>query len=59
MQELVITLVSGLGQGAIIALVAMSLNVLYNATGILNFAQGDFLVLGGVVAFLTVGRTVR
>lgn len=54
MQELVITLVSGIGQGAIIALVAMSLNVLYNASGILNFAQGDFLVLGGVVTFVTV-----
>lgn len=52
MQELVITLISGVGQGAVIALVAMSLNVLYNATGILNFAQGDLLVVGGVVAFL-------
>lgn len=56
MQELVITLVSGIGQGAIITLVAMSLNVLYNATGILNFAQGDFLVVGGVVTFLVVHR---
>ena len=54
MQQLVITLVSGMGQGAIIALVAMSLNVLYNATGILNFAQGDLLVVGGVIAFLLV-----
>lgn len=54
MQELIITIFSGLGQGAIIALVAMSLNVLYNATGILNFAQGDFLVIGGVVAFLAI-----
>ncbi|TWP33251.1 branched-chain amino acid ABC transporter permease [Leekyejoonella antrihumi] len=54
MQELVITVIGGLGQGAVIALVAMSLNVLYNASGILNFAQGDFLVLGGVLAFVTV-----
>ena len=54
MQELAITLISGIGQGAVIALVAMSLNVLYNATGILNFAQGDLLVVGGVVSFLMV-----
>jgi branched-chain amino acid transport system permease protein len=54
MQELVITLISGIGQGAIIGLVAMSLNVLYNATGILNFAQGDLLVVGGVVVFITI-----
>jgi branched-chain amino acid transport system permease protein len=57
MEELSITIVHGIGIGAVYALVAMSLNVIYNATGILNFAQGDYVVVGGVLAFATFGAT--
>lgn len=57
MEELAITIVHGIGIGAVYALVAMSLNVIYNATGILNFAQGDFVVVGGVLAFATFHAT--
>lgn len=39
----------GLGLGAIFTLIAISLNVIYQATHILNFAQGSMLVLGGLV----------
>ncbi len=39
----------GLGLGAILALTAISLNVIYQATHILNFAQGGMLVLGGLI----------
>jgi branched-chain amino acid transport system permease protein len=47
-----IILVRGAGFGAIYSLVAMSLNVVANATGVLNFAQGSMLILGGLFAFL-------
>lgn len=52
MDELLIILVRGIGTGAVFALVAMSLNVIYNASGILNFAQGSLLVVAGVLAYL-------
>lgn len=52
MDELTIILVRGIGTGAIFTLVALSFNVIYNASGILNFAQGHMLILGGAVGFL-------
>ena len=38
--------VSGLSQGAIYALIALSLTVVFRATTVVNFGHGDF-VLGG------------
>lgn len=38
---------SGFIVGCIYALVAIGFNVLYEAMGMLNFAQGEFVVLGG------------
>ena len=52
MEDLVIILVRGVGAGSIFALLGMSFNVVFNASGILNFAQGNMLVLGGLFAFL-------
>src|SRR5512134_1012282 len=51
MDELVIILVRGIGLGAVYSLVAMSFNVVHNSSGILNFAQGNMLVLGGLFGF--------
>ncbi|MEG3062115.1 MAG: branched-chain amino acid ABC transporter permease [Comamonas sp.] len=48
--ELAIVVIRGIGLGAIFALIAMSMNVVYGATHILNFAQGNMFVLGGFVA---------
>ena len=48
--ELAIILVRGIGLGSIFALLAMSFNVVHSSSGILNFAQGNFLVLGGFAA---------
>ncbi|MBF0099562.1 MAG: branched-chain amino acid ABC transporter permease [Desulfobacterales bacterium] len=42
-------LVMGIQRGAIYALVAMGFNMIYNATGIINLAQGEFVVLGGLM----------
>jgi branched-chain amino acid transport system permease protein len=50
MDELAIILVRGIGIGAIYALIAMSFNVVHNASGVLNFAQGNLLVVGGLFA---------
>jgi branched-chain amino acid transport system permease protein len=43
-------LFSGLSTGSIYAIVAIGFNLIYSATGILNFAQGEFVMLGGMVA---------
>jgi branched-chain amino acid transport system permease protein len=43
-------LVAGLTYGTIYAVVAMGFNIIYNATGIINFAQGEFVMLGGMTA---------
>jgi branched-chain amino acid transport system permease protein len=53
MDEAFLILVRGLGLGAIFALVAMSFNVVHRSSGILNFAQGNMFVLGGLFAYLT------
>jgi len=39
---------SGLSTGAIYALIGIGFSIIYNATGIINFAQGEFVMLGGM-----------
>jgi len=41
---------SGITVGSIYAVIAIGFNIIYNATGIINFAQGEFLVLGGMIS---------
>jgi len=43
-------LVAGLTYGSIYAVVAIGFNIIYSATGIINFAQGEFVMLGGMIA---------
>ncbi len=40
---------SGLTVGAIYALVALGFTLIYNASDVINFAQGEFVMLGGMV----------
>lgn len=40
---------SGLSNGAIYALIGFGYAIIYNATGIINFAQGEFVMLGGML----------
>jgi len=42
--------VSGVTNGSIYALVALGFTLIYNATDIINFAQGEFVMLGGLTA---------
>jgi len=43
-------LLSGITKGSIYAVVAIGFNLIYSATGVLNFAQGEFVMLGGMIA---------
>jgi branched-chain amino acid transport system permease protein len=45
---------SGLTVGAVYALVALGFTLIYNASDVVNFAQGEFVMLGGMITvFLT------
>ncbi len=48
-------LISGITTGSIYAIVAIGFNIIYNTTGIINFAQGEFLMLGGMIAITLAG----
>jgi branched-chain amino acid transport system permease protein len=41
---------SGVTSGAIYALVALGFSIIYNASGAINFAQGEFVMIGGMSA---------
>jgi branched-chain amino acid transport system permease protein len=49
MAELLQFVFSGLTVGAIYALVALGFTLIYNASDIINFAQGEFVMLGGMI----------
>lgn len=48
MAELLQFVFSGLTVGAVYALVALGFTMIYNASDIINFAQGEFVMLGGM-----------
>lgn len=50
-------LVGGLAYGAIYALVAIGVVLVYRTTNVLNFAQGDLLMLGAFAFAITSGHT--
>ncbi len=53
MDLLPVLLVNGIVFGAIYGINAIGIGIVYNTTGIINFAQGEFVMLGGMVtAFL-------
>lgn len=50
-------LIAGLKNGSIYALVALGFTIVYASTGAINFAQGEFYMLGGMLGvwFVTLG----
>ena len=53
--QLVQYLFTGVTVGSIYAMVAVGFNIIYNVTDIINFAQGEFVMLGGLImVFFTV-----
>jgi branched-chain amino acid transport system permease protein len=47
--QLIQYILSGLSTGAIYALIGFGFAIIYNSTGIINFAQGEFVMLGGML----------
>jgi branched-chain amino acid transport system permease protein len=58
MAEFLQFLFSGLTVGAIYALVALGFTLIYNASDVINFAQGEFVMLGGMVTFFAAAAGV-
>ena len=50
-------LLTGVSVGLVYGLVGLGITIIFNATGIINFAQGEFVMLGGMiaVAFVSLG----
>jgi branched-chain amino acid transport system permease protein len=46
--------ITGLSNGAILALAALGFALIYKATGVINFAQGEFLLIGAYAIFAAV-----
>ena len=55
--QLVQYLVTGVSIGVVYGLVGLGFTIIYNDTGIINFAQGEFVMLGGMgaVALMELG----
>lgn len=49
-------LFAGLVNGAIYALIALGFMIIYNATGVINFAQGEFVMLGAMLTASLTGK---
>ncbi|KQV41316.1 branched-chain amino acid ABC transporter permease [Rhizobium sp. Root1204] len=50
MNTLLQTLISGLMIGAVYGLIALGFTIVYNATRVVNFAHGEFVMMGGVLS---------
>lgn len=53
--ELIQFIFSGITTGSIYALTALGFTLIYNASGVINFAQGEFIMLGGMSAVFLAG----
>jgi branched-chain amino acid transport system permease protein len=58
MQEFLQLLVSGIATGAIFASLALALVLIYNAMGLVNFAQGEMAMVATFIAFTLIDRGV-
>jgi len=58
LSELLQFLISGITVGAIYAAIALGFTLIYNASGVVNFAQGEFVVIGGMTAAALIGAGV-
>ncbi len=54
--EIIQLVVSGLTVGSIYALVGLGFNLIFNSTDVINFAQGEFVMVGGVLAAVAIGE---
>jgi branched-chain amino acid transport system permease protein len=54
METFILLTVTGLANGAILALAALGFALVYKATGVINFAQGEFLAVGAWSVFAAI-----
>lgn len=47
-------IISGITVGAIYALVALGFSLVFNASGVINFAQGESVMVGGMVTYVLI-----
>jgi branched-chain amino acid transport system permease protein len=57
MSTFIQVLVNGLGKGAVYALLALGFVIIFKASGVLNFAHGSFVLLGGYLTYRVEGHT--
>ena len=50
------SIASGIAIGCVYGLIGIGFCVIYNASGIVNFAQGAFVMLGGMIAYVAISR---
>ena len=50
------SIASGIAIGCVYGLIGIGFCVIYNASGIVNFAQGAFVMLGGMIAYVGLSR---
>ena len=50
-EQLAQYILSGISTGAIYAMIGLGFAIIYNSTSIINFAQGEFVMLGGMLSF--------
>ena len=48
-------LVNSLSVASVIILIGIGITLIFGLTGIINFAHGEFLMLGGIVTWVVVG----
>ncbi len=58
MADLLQFLAAGVTAGAVYALVALGFSIIYNASHVINFAQGEFVMIGGMTAVTLAGTGV-
>lgn len=49
-------IVSGITSGCIYAIVAIGFSIIYNSTQVINFAQGEFVMVGAMVAAVLIAK---
>ena len=59
MQEFIQQIVSGLASGAIFASLALALVLIYNAMGLVNFAQGEMAMFATFIAFTLITHGIN
>ncbi|MEA2929883.1 MAG: branched-chain amino acid transport system permease protein [Hyphomicrobiales bacterium] len=50
------SIASGIAIGCVYGLIGIGFCVIYNASGIVNFAQGAFVMLGGMITYIAISR---